>query len=289
MTTTVRAIAASALAALASAAHAQLILLPAGPQIGTHTGNLVTNGSFESFGPGATLRFWATGTSSTPFGVPPGWTSSGSPNNYARWGRDSAIPPPRTAGSDILPDGGNALYFGNGQGATTTLAPTFNTSGEVTFAGAPVISSPLPNFPTPVILTQTVPTQLTPAPSYILSFWVSGESASGGGGSGNADGIFGLRVTNTAAGDPLRYFVVPGGNPLTFGASKRFEFSFTPVNPLLPVTVEFTNWGHFNLNPFGMGGTTELVLDDVIVNAVPAPSACTALALAGCLTRRRRR
>jgi uncharacterized protein (TIGR03382 family) len=40
---------------------------------------------------------------------------------------------------------------------------------------------------------------------------------------------------------------------------------------------------------YGLGPTTELVLDDVIVNAVPAPGALPALALAGCLIRRRRR
>lgn len=287
MTTTVRAIAASVLAALASAASAQLTLLAPGPQIGTHTGNLVTFGSFEGPGgnPGTSTVLWATGASGTVI-VPPGWTSSGNTNSYARWGRDPGSPF-RLAGSDIIPDGGNALYFGNGQGATTSLAPTFNANGEVTFAGTPAISTPLPNFPTPVKLWQTVPTHLTPAPSYILSFWVSGEGA-GGGGAGMYDGIFGLKVTNTALGDPIRYFAVPSGGA-AYGSSKRFEFSFTPLNPLAPVTVEFTNWGHFLLGMYGFGPTTELVLDDVIVNAVPAPGAFTALALAGCLTRRRRR
>ncbi len=282
-----RVVAASGVLALASIAGAQLTLLPSGPQIGTHVGNLVTNGSFElpGGGPGPAQPFWATGTANTPLAVPPGWTSSGPSTNYAVWGRDAGSPF-RLRNSGVLPDGGNALYFGNGQGAVTSLQPTFNPSGEVTFAGTPVILPPLPTFPTPVVLTQTVPTNATPAPSYILSFWVSGEGA-GSGGPGIPDGIFGLRVSNTVAGNPYRYFAVPGGGA-AYGAGLRLEFSFTPINPSLPVTLEFTNWGHFNLNPYGMGTTTELVLDDVIVNPVPAPASGLVLA-AGLIVARRRR
>ncbi len=268
---------------LTTGAQAQLTLLPSGPQIGTHVGNLVNNGSFETGGPGSTVRFWATGTGATPFGVPPGWTSSGGPSNYASWGRDGG-PGPRIRSSDILPHGGNALYFGNGQSATLSSAPVFNASGEVTLSSPPMTSAP---FALPVVLTQSVATHLAPAASYVLSFWISGES-SGFATAPGTDGIFGLRVTNTQLGDPQRYFVVPGGGP-SFGASHRFEFSFTPINPSLPVTLEFTNWGHFSLGAFGFAGTTELVLDDVIVNPVPTPGACGALALAGLAAAGRRR
>jgi len=45
----------------------------------------------------------------------------------------------------------------------------------------------------PVVLSQTVPTNSTPAPNYCFSFWTSGEDAMG---ADLADGIFGLRVTN---------------------------------------------------------------------------------------------
>lgn len=278
-----------ALAAMATAAHAQLTLLPAGPMVGSHVGNLVTNGSFEDsiagpgIAPGSTVRFWATGTSGTPVGTPIGWTGSGAAINYAVWGRDG-VSPPRLRSSDILPDGGNALYFGNGQAAFSTTAPTFNPSGEVTFATPGTVGTA---YPAPVVLSQTVNTPATPASSYILSFWASGES-SGFGGPGAWDGIFGLRVTNTAAGDPIRYFAVPSGGS-ALGASHRFEFSFVPLNPLAPVTLEFINWGHFNLGMYGMGGTTELVLDDVIVNAVPTPAPAAALALLGLGAVRRRR
>src|SRR5262249_33430431 len=149
----------------------------AGPMLGSHTGNLVTNGSFEQpfGGPGTAQPFWATGATGTPFAVPTGWTSSGCPLSYAVWGRDLGSPF-RIRNSAVIPDGGNALYFGNGQGALTSLAPTFNASGEVTFSGTPVIPT-APGFTAPVTLTQTVPINLTPAPSYILSFWVSGEGS----------------------------------------------------------------------------------------------------------------
>ena len=112
--------------------------------------------------------------------------------------------------------------------------------------------------------------KLTPAPSYILSFWTSGEDT----GSAPAtpftgDGIFGLRVTNVLAGDPTIYLTTPSGLS-SLGTSVRYEFSFVPLNPLSPVDVEFINWGHFSLN--GNPLATELVLDDVIVNAVvPEP------------------
>ncbi len=266
-------------------AHASLTLLPAGPMLGTHAGNLVTNGSFEnpSGGPGPLLVNWATGSTGTPFAVPPGWSSSGSPNSYAVWGRDG-VSSFRIRNSDVIPDGGNALYFGNGQGAIPSLPPTFNPSGEVTFPGTPTIST-APGFPNPVKLWQTVNTHLAPASSYILSFWVSGESSGFPGPGGMSDGIFGFKATNTEVGDPTRYFVVPAGGTSTFGASKRFEFTFTPLNPSLPVMLEFTNFGHFSLN----GGTTELVLDDVIINPVPAPSVGALGALTLALAARRRR
>ena len=280
----------------AAPARASLTLLPSGPMLGMHAGNLVTNGSFEfrnaggAPGPGATGSsvFWATGTAATPFAVPYGWSSSGGTNTYANWGGNLGMPV-TFHGSAPLPDGLNAMYFGNGQGATTSLAPTFHPSGEVTFAGTPILQPPGGAFPVECTLSQTVFTNLSPAPSYLLSFWVSGEGAFPGGVGPANDGIFGLRVTNTAAGDPIRYFAVPGSSGL-YGSQLRLEFSFVPLNPSLPVTLEFINWGHFNLSPFGGTGTTELILDDVIVNPVPAPGASTAALLAfGVACSRRRR
>jgi hypothetical protein len=91
-----------------------------------------------------------------------------------------------------------------------------------------------------------------------------------------------LQVTNVLPGDPIQYLAVPNGINNTFGLSHLFEYTFTPLNPLLPVDVNFINWGHFDLSPYGMSSfTTELVLDDVIINAVPEPATWVMMGLGG--------
>lgn len=262
---------------LASSAGASLTLLPSGPMVADRSTNQLVNGSFElpPPGPGSFQPNWIAGSSAYTV-TPPGWTSSGSVSSYGVWGNDGPGAP-RLRSSAVLPDGRNALYFGNGQTAMPLSAPIYNANGEVTFTGtAGVVSGPA--FPSPVVLFQTV--TLPAASSYILSFWVSGEG-SGFASPGPLDGIFGMSLSNTQAGDPTRYFAVPqvGG--------RRYEFSFTTLNPSLPVTVRFLNWGHLSIG----GGTTELVLDDVIINAVPGPSAGVAVGLMGLVAcgRRRRR
>ncbi len=254
-----------------------MTLLPAGPMLGSHVGNLVANGSFEIGAPppGPPFLFWATGTTSMPFAVPTGWTSFGPPANYALWGADGTVPPSGLVQSDTLPHGEAALYFGNG-GAFVDMPPTFLPSREVVFPGSPTFT---PIHGAPVVLRQSVPTHLAPAPAYLLSFWVSGEDAALNPMPG-IEGIFGLRVTNVLAGDPIQYFAVPDSTVGVFGASTRYEFLMTPLNPLLPIDIEFYNWGHVDLTPFGKMVTTELVLDDVIVNPVPEPSAWALLASA---------
>ncbi|MBS0191010.1 MAG: hypothetical protein U0573_03820 [Phycisphaerales bacterium] len=278
----------AALVVLVSAAPISLASLSilSGPQQGTHVGNLVTNGSFETGAPAInTTVAWATGTSLTPFAVPPGWTSSGSSNAYAYWGGTGAGPY-QVALSDNLPDGQNGLYFGNNF-TDIDKTPTWNANGTVSFSGTPTFS---PVFGSPVTLSQTVATNASPAATYILSFWASGENAAF---ASWADGIFGLRVTNVLAGDPIQYLTCPGGMS-ALGASHRFEFQFTPLNPLAPVTIEFINWGHLKQWPDVNGQptgafTSELVLDDVIINAIPAPG-LSGIALAGLpLFARRRR
>jgi hypothetical protein len=279
-----------AVLAFAGGAHASLTLLT-GPSVGTHAGNLVTNGSFETGAPApgaGNFVYWASGTSSLPFGVPPGWSSQGTAANYAVWGSDNVTSPYATEFSDTLPDGSAGLYFGNGTGVFPSVQPTFNPNGTVTFASAPTFF-PKPTYSLPVSLTQTVSTNLTPAPSYVLSFWVSGEDTGPAPPTPfNGDGIFGLRVSNVLPGNPIQYLTAPSGiSPL--GKSIRYEFAFSPLNSSLPVKVEFINWGHFDLSPYGGPNlTTELVLDDVIVNAVPEPGVL-GLCLLIPLTRSRRR
>jgi hypothetical protein len=268
-------VAAAGVCGASGSAGAQLTLLPAGPMIADRSANLVVNGSFElpGSGPGSLQPNWVAGSSAYQV-TPPGWTSSGSVSSYGTWGNDGPGGP-RLRNSDILPHGRNALYFGNGQTAMPLSAPIYNPSGEVTFAGTPgVISGP--SFPSPVGLFQTI--ALPAASSYVLSFWVSGEG-SGFNGPGPLDGIFGMSLTNTDPGDPTRYFAAPQVG------SRRYEFSFTTLNPSLPVALRFVNWGHLSIG----GGTTELVLDDVIINAVPGPGAAVVFAIGGVMVGRRRR
>jgi len=244
----------------------------------THAGNLVVNGSFETGAPPsgtANWLYWATGTSLTPYAVPPGWTSSGGASAYASWGND-ATSPQSIQGSDALPDGNAALYFGNGAPVLVSQPPTFNANGTVSFPSPPSFTTFY--SPSPVILTQTINTPANPSPSYDLSFWVSGEGAVNGQ-QFTERGIFGLQMTNVLAGDPIQFLTVPNGVGNSFGVSHLYEFTFTPLNPLLPVDIHFINWGHFDLSPYGGSNfTTELILDDVIVNAVPEPGTFALLA-----------
>jgi hypothetical protein len=215
--------------------------------------------------------------------VPIGWTSSGPANNYAVWGNDDQPPNVfKLRDSDVLPDGEFGMYFGNG-GSGVDQPPTFNPDGTVTFPNPPTFS---PGFGAPVILSQTVNTQFSPSPLYRLSFWVSGEAAFFGG--STDEGIMGFRMTNVLPGDPINYLTVPAGAGPQ-GASRFFQYDFVPLNPLAPVTLEFYNWGHMDLTPFGGQGTTELVLDHVIIE-VPEPGTLSlaACGLAGLLVVRRR-
>lgn len=247
----------------------------------THVGNLVANGSFEIGAPPngtANQLYWATGTSLTPFAVPPGWNSSGTSSSYALWGNDATLPQ-SIQGSDGLPDGNAGMYFGNGAPVLVSQPPTFNANGTVSFPALPSFT----NFfsPAPVILTQSINTPASPAPGYDFSFWVSGEGAVNGQ-QFTERGIFGLQVTNVLAGDPVQWLTVPNGIGNSFGVSHLYEFSFTPLNPLQPVSINFINWGHFDLSPYGGSNfTTELVLDDVIINAVPEPGTFALFVVAG--------
>lgn len=256
----------------ATTANASLTLLGPSPAL-NRAANLVVNGSFEGGAPPAGTRVpWAS-PSSTDYSVPPGWASSGvDGQTYASWGSDgSAIT--GIVGSAPFPHGTNGVYFGN---ATTSvnMPPTFLPDGRVTFPGSPTFN---PTFGDTCELWQSIDTPGTPAPTYRMSFWVSGENSATG--SGWADGIMGLIVTNVLAGDPIQYLTVPGVG------SRVYDYEFTPLDPLAPVEIRFINWGHVQAGGFA----SELVLDDVIINAVPAPGACALIGICGVAGGLRRR
>jgi len=272
-----------AVAAIIAGSRSSFGALTLGSGLGTtHAGNLVTNGSFENGAPAdgtSNWTYWASGTSNTPLIVPPGWTSSGAPANYALWGNDGS-PNYHMNFSAILPDGRIGMYFGNGAPVLVNQPPTFHPDGTVTFPNAPTFTN---NFSgnVPVILKQTIPTNTNVAPSYKFSFWVSGEDAGGFTTPFGGLGIFGMRASNVLIGDPIQWLAVPESVTGAFGSSHLFEYTFTPLNSSLPVTLEFINWGHFDLSAYGgTNFTTELVLDDVIVNAV-VPEPATTLVLMG--------
>lgn len=262
------------------AAHAQLTFNPTPPTL-SRPSNLVVNGSFEAGAPiyGQQIP-WAVGPTGGP-NIPPGWNASGTASTYATWGSDG-IAGQGIRSSDVLPHGQSGLYFGN-LFTDVSTAPIHQPDGRVTFGGTPVFT---PQFGAPVILSQTVNTQLSPAPSYQMTFWVSGEDAVQN--SGWVEGVMGFRMTNVLPGDPIQYLTIPSGSSSQI--SRLFAYDFVPINPLLPCTIEFINWGHVvtiagNNSPF----TSELVLDDVIINAVPTPGAAGLAALAALTVGRRRR
>src|SRR5205085_5577723 len=110
-----------------------------GAQIATNAGNLVVNGSFETGAPApgfANQLYWATGTTNTPFSVPPGWTSAGQPQTYALWGSDA--PAAGIINSDVIPNGQAALYFGNAS-TSVSPAPVQAPNHTVSFGPAPSV------------------------------------------------------------------------------------------------------------------------------------------------------
>ena len=179
------------------------------------------------------------------------------------------------------------LYFGNSFVSSISQTPTFLANGRVQFTSPPTIT-PSTGYSPPVQLSQTV-TGLNPGNLYGLSFWASGEAASYP--TYTQDGVFALDVT----GFDREYLASPSGSS-GLGVGHVYEFKFVPTGS--NVTLTFTNWGHYADGSTGTTGwtlpsTTELVLDDVILNDLgPAPEpatvgllACGAVAL---LWRRRR-
>jgi hypothetical protein len=232
--------------------------------IGNHASNLILNGSFEADGGlAANNSYWAAGTTLTPTMALTDWTSSGQVASYAIWGSDGLG---GINGSASLPDGTNGLYFGSGIMVGVAPFPTEAANGIVTFGSNPaILSKPTDG---PVTLEQTV-SGLNTSGTYLLDFWTSGENV--GSAEFPVDGFFGLDIT----GESRLYFAAPSGNG-PIGASQRYQVFFTPSAST--VTFQWINWGHYS-SPGGL--SDELVLDDVILNAVPEPNTMALVLLMG--------
>jgi hypothetical protein len=149
---------------------------------------------------------------------------------------------------------------------TASATPTTLSTGEVTFGGPVTFTNVVPANQGAVTLSQTA--NLIAGDTYLLDFWTSGEKV------GGAPGVFGLTI---------------GTSQIYLGAiesARRYYVTFTADTAATPIT--FSNWGHL------MQGSikgTELVLDDVILNAAATPEPATALLLPlalAALTLRRR-
>ncbi len=262
--------------------------------------NLVINGSFEEphldngndFGgllPGVDgdgYYYISTGTILTPFALPDGWTTSGGgPDTYARWGNNFNalpafnVPVAGQAWSSTQIHGERSIYLGNQTPREISETPQFMPNGEVVFSSPPTIL-PGVGFGTGVTITQTV-TGLIPSGVYRISFWVSGEwgnedFATSSNGLTAGDGIMGVVLE----GYDTLYLAVPAGNsaeppgaPHVFGTDDFHIYTLEFVATGPEMEVSFINWGHFDSTTTGWtrGLATELIMDDVIINAVNLP------------------
>ncbi len=212
--------------------------------------NLVTNGGFET-GAAGNQTWTGNGphTGPTPGGpgvLIPSWNATYPTGAYGWWG-----PVPFAAAPCF--EGTNCVYFGNWL-TSASLAPNFGPNGQVTFAGPVTFTNQVAANQGAVTLSQTI--ALTVGNSYLLDFWTSGEGTS------MPSGVFGL----TIGAQSIFLQAITG--------SRRYYVGFTADQA--STTITFTNWGHITNN----GTATELVLDDVILNAVPEPATLGLLGLA---------
>ncbi len=262
--------------------------------------NLVQNGSFETphltdGGKGFVFYdgidgdgyyYFSSGTVLIPFAEPHHWTTTGGgTRTYAIWGNNFeeisflpilVTPEYGIAYSDPNIHGNRALYFGNSYIESISETPTFESNGEVTFPNPPIIVLN-PDYGTGVTLTQTV-TRLIPGETYRLSFWTSSEWASSLYADGSfvrGDGIFGLQIED----HELLYLTIPAGaggsapreGTTVFGADESHTYLVEFVATQEEMDISFINWGHFAFATtagWNRADTTELVMDDVILNRV---------------------
>lgn len=221
--------------------------------LGSQSGNLVTNGSFETGAAGN--QMWTgngpyTGANTGGPGVSiPSWNASYPTGAYGWWG-------PIPFGGAPCTDGANCVYFGNWI-TSASQVPNFGVNGEVTFPGPVAFTNVVAANQGQVTLAQTV--ALTVGATYLLDFWTTGE-----GPPILSSGVFGLDI-----GSQSVFLEVVTG-------TRRYYVTF--IADTASTTIAFTNWGHLQT---GTGVTTELILDDVILNAmapaVPEPAGLAVL------------
>lgn len=267
--------------------------------------NIVENGSFETphledgnifdgFLPGIDgdgYYFLHPTNSLTPKAQPEGWSvSGGGPETYARWGNNInsveslgvVLPIAGQAWSSTEIHGERSVYLGNQTPLEISEEPTFMPNGEVVFTTTPIITLKPEYGPNPVSISQTV-TGLVPAGVYRMSFWVSGEWSNEGFatsefGAVAGDGFMGVQVE----GYDLLYVTIPAGNsvepvgaPHVFGTDEFHVYTLEFVANNEEMNISFINWGHFDhiTDTIGWdrGQSTELIMDDVIINAVDIP------------------
>ena len=252
---------------------ATLVISTSTSAVGTHTGNLITNGSFETRFAGdpgiATNVNWSgipgvgghiglVQGSGAVYGIP-GWSQSSGPGAYGIWGSAAA------RGGAACNDGIACLYFGSWF-TTPTVAPQFNNDGTVTFASNPTFNNSSPLITIPTTLTQII-AGLVVGDQYLLDFWTSGEDNTT---SRTLPGVFGLSIGSDSA-----YLTAPSSSSIFGSASIRYNVKFTATST--SEVLSFTNWGHVTTS------STELILDDVIVNhlnQVPEPATAILVGIA---------
>lgn len=234
--------------------------------VGNHSTSLITNGSFETRAagdPAITTDVNWSGVVNNHKVLPqdssggivyaiPGWGQTSSPGAYGVWGPGAGT----ARGGAACVDGAACLYFGNWFTGTGPSNPAiFHADGTVTYATPPVFTNISGINSAPTTLFQTL-SGLTIGDEYLLDFWASGEDNN----SIRPDpGVFGLSI-----GTDSLFLTAPSPTSLLAATSIRYNVKFkaTSINE----TLTFTNWGHVT------GNSTELILDDVVINHTPEPS-----------------
>jgi hypothetical protein len=271
----------------ASTANAAIVSIGTGVAVkGDRLTNLVTNGSFEKRAPGdpaitspvywsGVSGFHTDNTLQSLVYTIPGWGETSGRGAYGIWGDSSLLI------TDPCANGSACVYFGNWVTQPSPW-PTFNGDGTVNFINPPTFTNSDPDNQTPTTLSQAL-NGLVMNETYLVDFWTSGEHYAA---AFPDPGVFRL---NIGASDSV-FLTTPSLNSVFNANSIRYYVTFTADSTT--ETISFTNWGHLSSTGTTITATsTELILDDVIVNRVPEPTALALLAtcLVGTCTLTRRR